>query len=52
MLAEFYDDEAAMIADQANQVRGGMYKAGSDYFILSAETLTGMIADYDQITGA
>ncbi len=47
VVGELYDDTDAMIADQANQVRGGMYKASTAYYILSAETFTGTIDDYD-----
>ena len=49
VVGEFYDDTAAMTADQDNQVRGGMYKAGNDYYILAAETFTGALEDYDQL---
>ena len=49
VVGEFYEDTATMIDDQGNQVRGGMYKAGSAYYILSAETFTGSIEDYDQL---
>ncbi|MFA5239803.1 MAG: hypothetical protein WC476_08885 [Phycisphaerae bacterium] len=49
VLAEFYDDAAAMIADQSNQVRGGMYKADDTYYILAAATFTGAIDDYDAL---
>lgn len=45
----FYDDSAAMVASQATQMRGCMYKAGSTYYVLSAETFTGNIADYDAL---
>jgi hypothetical protein len=49
VVGEFYDDTAAMIADQDNQVRGGMYKASTAYYILAAETFTGAIEDYDEL---
>ena len=49
VVGEFYANTTAMVADQGNQVRGGMYKAGSGYYILAAETFTGALEDYDQL---
>ena len=48
-VGEFYANTTAMVADQGNQVRGGMYKAGAVYYILAAETFTCELADYDQL---